>query len=59
MYYLNDHVVYNTLHMSVLLVICIMQQARRQEFPEGGSAGGGGCLRPPETLGYLVQNPAI
>ena len=45
-------------------------QARRQEFPEGGSTtsianraprgrGSGGRSRPPETLGYLEQNPAI
>ena len=44
-----------------------MHQARRQEFPEGGSstrvaltAGGLGAAQgPPEALGYLEQNPEI
>ena len=61
--------VINILTCNCTCHISFRLQARRQEFPEGGSStrnasraprgrGSGGRSRPPEALGYLEQNPA-
>ena len=61
-YEYQGHYMFDVLRLSV--------QARRQEFPEGGSStriasraprgrGSGGLERPPEAQGYLEQNPSI
>ena len=62
--YVDQHGVYEI--TSIMLTQRL--QARRQEFPEGGSStriasrasrgrGSGGLERPPEAQGYLEQNP--
>ena len=55
-----------TFGVEILSRAGLMTQARSQEFPERGSstsianrAHRGRGSRPPETLGYLEQNPAI